>query len=83
MQNKINVGIIGAGRIGRLHAESLKLHVPEAKLVAIADAIADAAASCAGQLDIDSHYTDHRPLLDKTPEDQKDIDWVRFYFKID
>lgn len=64
MQTRINVGVIGAGRIGRLHAQTLKFSVPQADLVAIADAIADAAASCAGQLDIAYHYDDHRPILD-------------------
>ncbi|MGD8835470.1 MAG: inositol 2-dehydrogenase [Desulfobacteraceae bacterium] len=64
MQTKINVGVIGAGRIGRLHAETLISCVPQANLVAIADAIADAAASCAEQLGIESHYTDHRLILD-------------------
>ena len=34
---KIKVGIIGAGRIGRVHAESITYHVPEAELVKISD----------------------------------------------
>lgn len=34
---KLNIGIIGAGRIGKLHAENLIKHIKGAKLVAIAE----------------------------------------------
>ena len=37
MASIVNVGIIGAGRIGKLHAENIALSMPQAKLVAIAD----------------------------------------------
>lgn len=33
----LGVGIIGAGRIGKLHAENIIRHIPELKLIAIAD----------------------------------------------
>lgn len=33
----LNIGIIGAGRIGKVHAESITFHVKNAKLVAMAD----------------------------------------------
>lgn len=64
MRAKIDVGIIGTGRIGRLHAENLKFHVPQANLVAVADPMGNAAASCAKQLEVGSHYKDHRSILD-------------------
>lgn len=35
--NKLQVGIIGAGRIGKVHAETLAFRVPEARLLALAD----------------------------------------------
>jgi myo-inositol 2-dehydrogenase/D-chiro-inositol 1-dehydrogenase len=35
--HKLNVGIIGAGRIGKVHSETLAFRVPEARTVAIAD----------------------------------------------
>lgn len=34
---KINVGIIGAGRIGQVHAKSITYHIPQAEIVAISD----------------------------------------------
>jgi myo-inositol 2-dehydrogenase/D-chiro-inositol 1-dehydrogenase len=37
MSTPINVGIIGAGRIGKLHAENIAYSMPEANLAAIAD----------------------------------------------
>ena len=43
MSTKVNVGIIGAGRIGKLHAEHLAYHVPDANIIAIADIFLEAA----------------------------------------
>lgn len=64
MHSMINVGIIGVGRIGRLHAQTLRYRIAQANLIAICDAIPDAAAECASQLGIASHCSDHRPVLD-------------------
>jgi len=38
MKGKINVGIIGAGRIGKIHASNIVYFIPEAKVVTVADA---------------------------------------------
>ena len=37
MAEKIKVGIIGAGRIGKVHAESIAYHIPSAEVVAVTD----------------------------------------------
>ena len=34
---KVRIGLIGAGRIGKLHGENLAHAVPEAELCAVAD----------------------------------------------
>ena len=34
---KLKVGIIGAGRIGQVHAKSITYHIPQAEIVAISD----------------------------------------------
>ncbi len=39
MKKKINVGLIGVGRLGSMYAEFLAYRVPQANLVAVADLI--------------------------------------------
>jgi myo-inositol 2-dehydrogenase/D-chiro-inositol 1-dehydrogenase len=44
----MRVGLLGAGRIGRIHGRNVAAH-PRARLVAVADAVAEAAASLAAE----------------------------------
>ena len=37
MANKVKIGLLGAGRIGKLHGENLAHAVPNADLYAVAD----------------------------------------------
>ncbi len=61
----INVGIIGAGRIGQVHARSILTGVPEARILAIADPyMKPAVAEWAKSVGIEGVYTDHRKILD-------------------
>jgi myo-inositol 2-dehydrogenase/D-chiro-inositol 1-dehydrogenase len=64
MPQTINVGLIGAGRIGRLHAENLMYRVPEANLVAVSDLYVEAANGVAAELGVPHAYQDHRHILD-------------------
>ena len=50
--SKLNVGIIGAGRIGRVHAENLAFRIPEARALAITDLNRDAAERVAARCGI-------------------------------
>ena len=43
--NPLKLGIIGAGRIGRVHAAALTNHVPTAKVEMISDIRSEAAGS--------------------------------------
>jgi myo-inositol 2-dehydrogenase/D-chiro-inositol 1-dehydrogenase len=53
MKNKqLRVGLIGAGRIGRVHARAITMNIPEAKLTMVADVIQEAAAEVAEQYQI-------------------------------
>ncbi len=61
---KIRVGIIGAGRIGRVHAANLTYRMPEADLVAVSDIVGEAAEKLAGELGVPAAYQDHRRILD-------------------
>jgi myo-inositol 2-dehydrogenase/D-chiro-inositol 1-dehydrogenase len=47
---RVNVAVLGVGRIGQLHAENLAWRVPGARLVAIADVNQAAAEECAMRL---------------------------------
>ncbi len=64
MARIISVGLIGAGRIGRVHAENLVYRIPEARLVAVADLVVEAAERLAGELGIPAAYQDHRRILE-------------------
>ncbi len=59
----IGVGLIGAGRIGRVHAANLVQRMPRAKLVSVVDVNAAAAREVASQWGCDVH-DDYRRLLD-------------------
>jgi len=61
---KIKVGIIGAGRIGKLHAEHLKFAIKNSEPVAIADIIKGTAEETAKQLNIPTATIDYRKILD-------------------
>jgi myo-inositol 2-dehydrogenase/D-chiro-inositol 1-dehydrogenase len=64
MPKKVNVGIIGAGRIGKLHAENLAYQVPEANIIAIADVFLEAAEKCAADFQIPSAVKDYREIME-------------------
>ncbi|RLE31234.1 inositol 2-dehydrogenase, partial [Candidatus Acetothermia bacterium] len=55
----LKVGLIGAGRIGRLHAENLVRHVQGAELVGVADVVEEAAAGLARELGIPQVTADY------------------------
>jgi scyllo-inositol 2-dehydrogenase (NAD+) len=68
---KLGVAVLGVGEMGQRHAENIRRFVPEARLVAVADAAAERASKVASQLEIEQSYSS----LDKMLE-QKDIDCV-------
>lgn len=47
MSRTIKFGIIGAGRIGQVHAENLTRYIPQAEVVVIADVVKEAAQTTA------------------------------------
>ncbi len=52
MEKKVRFAIIGAGRIGQVHAENLTRHIQEAEVVAIADVVQEAAVQTARRFGI-------------------------------
>lgn len=65
----INVGIIGAGRIGRLHAEHLAYRIPEARILAVSDISLPAAEKCASDFNIPDTAQDHRVIMENVDID--------------
>ncbi len=66
---KLKVGIIGAGRIGQVHAKSITYHIPQAEIVAVSDIYVDGAKKLAEELGIPNYYQDYHEILNN-PEIQ-------------
>ena len=64
MDKKLRIGVIGAGRIGKLHANNLKNAVPGAVVTAISDVNLLSAKALAATLGVGKVYQDYRQLLD-------------------
>ncbi len=52
VEQKVRFALIGAGRIGQVHAENLTRHIQEAEVVAIADVVPEAAEQTARRFGI-------------------------------
>lgn len=68
-RNIVRVGVIGAGRIGKIHAQNLALNVPGAVVTAIADPIESAARELAGQLRVPLATGDYLEVLNNPEVD--------------
>ena len=68
---KLGVGVLGAGEMGRRHAENLRRLVPGARLVAVADVAATRAKEVAAELEIEHSFGSLEDMLS-----HKDIDCV-------
>ena len=64
MAENVTLGIIGAGRIGRLHAEHLVHRISRAEVRAISDIRLEAAEQCASELGIVEAEADYRKVLE-------------------
>lgn len=68
----IKIGIIGAGRIGKVHGESISCYIKRAKIKAIADPyMNEETRFWAQDLGIQDIYTDYKKILE-----DKEIDAV-------
>lgn len=64
-ETPVRLGLIGAGRIGRLHAEHLRLRIPEAELLMVTDVDEPAAIACAERYQIPGSGADYRRILER------------------
>lgn len=64
MKQQLNLGLIGVGRIGKVHGEHLSYRIPRARLAAISDVNLAEAQAVAAKLGVDCVDADHHVLLD-------------------
>jgi inositol 2-dehydrogenase len=64
LAKKLGVGVLGVGEMGKRHAENLRRLVPEARLVAVADASADQARRVADELEIGNSFSSIEDLIE-------------------
>jgi len=60
---QVGVGIIGAGKMGRIHAKNLARGIPDAKLVAVSDVVEDSAKKLAAEFGVTNVFTDYLRLV--------------------
>ena len=63
IKNKLRFGVIGAGRIGKIHAENLATRIPGVEVAAIADVDLNAAQELAARLHIPIAVDDYQAIL--------------------
>ena len=68
---QLNIGIIGAGRIGKVHMQSITYNVPSARVLGITDVFKDGLQELADKYGIEKVYEDYKEMLA-----DKDIDAV-------
>lgn len=64
MTRKVNIAIIGTGRMGSVHVRNIARQIPEANLVAICDLRLDVAQKIADELGIERVVEDYHELLE-------------------
>jgi len=63
MNKKVTLGIIGAGRIGKLHSENIRHNIPEAVIKTISDIRVDAVKDWAEGIGIKNVVEDYKEIL--------------------
>jgi myo-inositol 2-dehydrogenase/D-chiro-inositol 1-dehydrogenase len=60
---EFNIGVIGAGRIGTVHARSITYYVPRAKVTAVSDPALERAQALVAELGIPAAVADYKEIL--------------------
>jgi inositol 2-dehydrogenase len=63
-RGRLAIGLIGAGRLGRVYARDLASRIAETRLVAVADPVEAVAKEVAAEFDVAKHYADPLALID-------------------
>ena len=59
----LRIGVVGAGRIGKLHVSNLMTRVSNATVVAVTDVVAESAKELAQKFGIPKVYGDYKELV--------------------
>lgn len=62
-KQQLNIGLIGVGRIGKVHGEHLSYRIPRARLVAVSDVNVEEAKAVGARLGVNKIEADHHVLL--------------------
>jgi inositol 2-dehydrogenase len=62
-RRRLNVGLIGLGRLGRVYARDLASRIAETRLVAVADPVATAVEEVAAEYDVPGAYANAADLI--------------------
>ncbi len=65
--NRLRIGIVGAGRIGNVHAESITYHIPEAEVAMVTDVMVDSARKLAERFGVPKYSSDYMDII-RDPE---------------
>lgn len=66
---KVKIGIIGAGRIGEIHAKNIVTMIKNAELLAVADSFEDRAKEFARKYEVPQCFNDYTVMLENTEID--------------
>jgi myo-inositol 2-dehydrogenase/D-chiro-inositol 1-dehydrogenase len=69
IMSKLRIGVIGAGRIGKIHAETIAVHVPGAELAAVADVDLPAAQELGDRFQVPLVVRDYGLILQEVDID--------------
>src|SRR5687767_12661760 len=61
---KLKIGVIGAGRLGKVYVRDLAARIPETRVVAVADQSEAVARAVAAEYDVAKCYADPLALID-------------------
>lgn len=60
---KLQIGIVGAGRIGNVHAQSITYHIPQAEIAMITDVRVESAKALAEKYGIPAYSADYTDII--------------------
>ena len=61
---QLNIGIVGAGRIGNVHAKSITYFIPQARVVKVTDVVEESAKRLAETYGIPAYSTNYMDIID-------------------